>query len=261
MTLADLSSDFIRADPQRNANRFNVIDSEERMLNMDIVLIAGLWLTADVWDPVISELAAQGHRGIPVSLPGQDDGNKLATLADQLDSVKREIAAADRPLLVGHSAAATLAWMAADLDPDRVSGVVFIGGFPETDGATYADFFEAEEGWMRFPGWKSFEGPDSADLSASDKDAMLSRMVGVPEGVSKGMVTLSSAVRFSLPVTVLCPEFSPEVAQEVIDGGAAPELAEATKVELMDLESGHWPMVSCPKRLAEALNKVAEKLR
>lgn len=230
------------------------------MLNMDIVLIAGLWLTADVWDPVISALAAQGHRGIPVSLPGQDDGNKLATLADQLDAVKREVAGAHRPLLVGHSAATTLAWMAADSAPDRVSGVVFIGGFPETNGSTYADFFEPEDGWMRFPGWESFEGPDSADLSASDKEAMQRRMVGVPEGVSKGTVTLSSPARFAIPVTVLCPEFSPEVAQEVIEGGGAPELAETTNLELVNLESGHWPMVSCPKLLAEALNAVAEKL-
>ncbi|MDO4792075.1 MAG: alpha/beta hydrolase [Buchananella hordeovulneris] len=227
---------------------------------MDIVLIGGLWLTVDVWEPVVAELAALGHRGIAVSLPGQDDGNKQATLADQLDAVTQAVAAADRPLLVGHSAAATLAWMAADSGPERVAGVVFIGGFPETDGAAYADFFVPEDGWMKFPGWEPFEGPDSADLSADDKAAMQARMVGVPAGVSKATVTLSSAARFELPVTVLCPEFSPEVAQAVIDGGDAPELAAAKNLELMDLDSGHWPMVSCPQLLAEALHKVTEKL-
>lgn len=150
--------------------------------------------------------------------------------------------------------------MAADADPDRVSGVVFIGGFPETDGSPYAAYFEPEDGWMNFPGWEPFEGPDSADLTAEYKAALQGRMVGVPEGVSKGAVALSSPARFELPVTVLCPEFSPEVAQEVINGGGAPELAEAKNVELMEMDSGHWPMVSCPKHLAEVLNNVAEKL-
>lgn len=45
---------------------------------MDVVLIGGLWLTEDVWVPVVEVLAKRGHRGIAVALPGQGDGNLAA---------------------------------------------------------------------------------------------------------------------------------------------------------------------------------------
>ena len=41
---------------------------------MDIVLIAGLWLDGSAWDDVVPELEQLGHRGIPLTLPGQGDG-------------------------------------------------------------------------------------------------------------------------------------------------------------------------------------------
>ena len=42
---------------------------------MDILLIAGLWLDGSVWDNVAAQLEARGHRAVPVTLPGQGDGN------------------------------------------------------------------------------------------------------------------------------------------------------------------------------------------
>ena len=228
---------------------------------MDMVLIGGLWLTADVWESVVEELSKRGHRGIAVSLPGQGDDDAAATLEDQLEAVTSAVTSVDRPLVVGHSAAASLAWMAADRVADQVAGVVFVGGFPEADGATYADFFEPEDGWMRFPGWEKFEGPDSADLSAQQKRVTEQRMVGVPQGVSRATVSLDHEERFGLSVTVICPEFSPQDARDAIEGGDAPELAAAQRVKLTDLDSGHWPMVSCPDRFAEVLSEVASTLQ
>src|SRR5699024_2747306 len=88
-------------------------------------------------------------------------GAASATLADQVAAV---LAAVDETsgevLVAGHSAAATLAWMAADARPDKVATVVLIGGMPASDGTTYADFFEPVDGQVPFPGWKVFEGPD-----------------------------------------------------------------------------------------------------
>jgi pimeloyl-ACP methyl ester carboxylesterase len=69
---------------------------------MDILLIAGLWLDASAWDDVAAQLEARGHRAVPVTLPGQGDGNTSATLADQVAAVVAAAdAAAGRPMLVG----------------------------------------------------------------------------------------------------------------------------------------------------------------
>jgi len=153
---------------------------------MDILLIAGLWLDGSVWDDVAAQLEARGHRAVPVTLPGQGDGNTSATLADQVAAVVAAVdAAAGRPMVVGHSAAASLAWLAADARPGKISKIALIGGFPSSDGEAYFDSLPIRDGAVPFPGWGEFEGPDSADLSDAAKRAIASAAIPVPEGTLK----------------------------------------------------------------------------
>jgi pimeloyl-ACP methyl ester carboxylesterase len=226
---------------------------------MDIVLIGGLWLDGSAWDAVLAPLRERGHRAVPVTLPGQGAPSAAATLADQLAAVLAAVDAAAGPVLaVGHSAASTLAWMAADARPDQVAGVVLIGGFPSGDGDTYADFFEISGGVMPFPGWGPFEGPDAADLDQPRREAIAAAAVAVPEGVARGIVRLGDERRFGVPVTVICPEFSPAQAREMVGGGQVPELSRAKQVDYVDLASGHWPMFTQPAELARLLAVAAD---
>ncbi len=225
---------------------------------MDILLIAGLWLDGSVWGDVAVALEAHGHRAVPLTLPGQGDGSTSATLDDQVASVLAATDATSGPtMVVGHSAACTLAWLAADARPDKVAKVVLIGGFPSADGATYADFFDVRDGVMPFPGWGPFDGPDSADLDEEARRRFESAAIPIPEGVSKGVVRLSDERRFDVPVLLVCPEFSPAQAQEWINGGDVPELATAKRVDYVDIDSGHWPMITKPIELAGVLAEAA----
>jgi pimeloyl-ACP methyl ester carboxylesterase len=225
---------------------------------MDIVLIAGLWLDASAWDDVVPALEALGHRPVPVTLPGQGDGSTSATLDDQVAAV---VAAVDstsgKSMVVGHSAASSLAWLAADARPERVAKTVLIGGFPAPDGRAYADFFEMRDGAMHFPGWEPFEGADIADLDEETRRTMESAAIPVPEAVAMGVVRLTDERRFDIPVVIICPEFSPAEAQEAIDDDGVPELAKAKDVEFVDIDSGHWPMVTKPVELARLLAAAA----
>lgn len=58
-------------------------------------------------------------------------------------------------------------------------------------------------------------------------------------------------------MTLICPEFSPEDAKAWIASGNLPELAAATKLALVDIDSGHWPMVSQPAALAQLIAAAA----
>jgi len=228
---------------------------------MDIVMVAGLWLTGSAWDDVVPEIEALGHRPVPVTLPGQGDGDERATYDDQVAAVVAAVDAADgEVLVVGHSAACALAWVAADARPDAVAGVALVGGMPTPDGEPYADFFEPDGDQVPFPGWEPFAGPDSDDMSEDLKASVAASAVPVPVAVTRGTVRVTDPRRYDVPVTMVCPEYSPAQAQEWIDAGEVPELAKATRLELVDIDSGHWPMFTKPKELARLLADIAEGL-
>ena len=231
---------------------------------MDIVLIAGLWLDGSAWDEVVPELEALGHRPVAVTLPGQGgpvpDGASDASYDDQLGAVVAAIDAADgRVLVVGHSAACTLAWAATDARVERVARVAMIGGFGNADGERYADFFEAVDGAVPFPGWEPFEGPDSDDMSDDLKARVAAGTHPVPEAVTKGTVRLGDDRRYDVPVTLVCPEFSPAQAKEWVEGGEVPELAKTRHLDYVDIDSGHWPMFTKPRELARILADLAAR--
>lgn len=226
---------------------------------MDILLIGGLWLDGSVWGDVAAELKARGHHGVPVTLPGQGDGNAQAALADQVATVVAAVDAADgKPMVVGHSAASSLAWLAADARPGKVSKVAMIGGFPAADGQAYFDSSVAADSSLPFLGWDEFEGPDSADLDDDTKQVIESNAIPVPGAVISGTVRLSDERRYRVPVVLICPEFSPAQAREWIEKGEVPELAKTRNVSFIDIDSGHWPMFSAPAELARLLAEAAE---
>ncbi|MFD5258407.1 alpha/beta fold hydrolase [Streptomyces bobili] len=226
---------------------------------MDMLLIGGLWLNASVWGRVASAVEALGHRPVPLTLPGQGDGAVSATLDDQVAAVLAAVdAAPGKSMVVGHSAACTLAWLAADRRPERLAKVALIGGFPSTDGQLYADLFEVRDGVMPFPGWSPFEGPDAADLDEEGRRELADAAIPVPVGVARGVVRLTDARRFDVPVVLVCPEFTPEQAQEWINAGDVPELARSKHVDFADIDSGHWPMVTRPVELARILAGAAD---
>ena len=225
---------------------------------MDIVLVAGLWLDGAAWDAVVPALEALGHRPVPLTLPGQGDGRRSATLDEQVAAVLAAIdASPGKPLVVGHSAACTLAWLAADARPEKVAKVALIGGFPSSGGQPYFGGFEITDGVLPFPGWGPFEGPDSADLDEDTKRRIAAAAISVPEDVIKGVVRLTDERRFDVPVVIVCPEFTPAEARKWIGAGDVPELAKVKHLEFVDIDSGHWPMLSKPDELARLLAEVA----
>src|SRR5260221_5366640 len=242
----------------RLPGREAVRTGEGAAITMDFLLIAGLWLDGSAWDAVSPQLRALGHQALPVWLPGQGAPPATATLADQHAAVLAAVdAAASSVVVVGQSAACTLAWMAADARPDKVARVAMIGGFPSGDGELCADSFELADGVMPFPGWGRFDGQDSADVDEQQRRRLAGAAIPVPAAVAKGVVHLRDERRFDVALTLICPEFSPAQAREWVDGGDVPELSKARHIDYADIESGHWPMFTRPAEPALVLAEAA----
>ena len=133
-----------------------------------------------------------------------------------------------------------------------------IGGFPAAHGSSYADFFPAVDGAMGFPGWGPFEGPDSDDLDHDARARIESVAVPVPATVSTATVELFDDRRFGVAVVLVCPEFSPDQAEAWLAEGQIPELANAERLSFVDINSGHWPMVTRPAEIARLIDDAAK---
>lgn len=156
-------------------------------------------------------------------------------------------------LIPGHSASATLACCAADARPEKVARLVYIGGFPGEDGTPFMSGLPVDGDDVPFPGWDVFEGPDSADIDEPTKSRLLETFVPSPAGVLQDTVRLTDDRRLSVPVTAICPEYSPEDLRAWMDAGDLPELSRAAVVEMVDIDSGHWPQITVPDRLSELI--------
>lgn len=224
---------------------------------MDIILIPGLWLDGASWDAVTAELDQAGHRVRALTLPGLESATadrSTVTLDDHVASVVVAVDDSAGPvLLVGHSAAASLAFCAVDARPERVARVVYVGGFPGSDGEQFMAGVEADGDGVPFPGWDRFEGPDSADIDEPTKRELLDRFLPTPVGVITGTVKLHDERRYDVPATAICPEYSPDDLREWIKAGEIPELARTTQLDYVDIDSGHWPQFTQPVRLAELI--------
>ncbi len=224
---------------------------------MNILLIPGLWLTGDAWRDIEGPLRSRGHHVVALDLPGQGDGNVAATLDDQVDAVLRVMDTDPSPwVIVGHSAGSKLGWLCVDRRAGSVERLVCVGGFPGGADEPYFGDFVPEEGWVTFPGWSTFEGPDIVDLSP-DMRARLERLFQpVSALVTQQVMTFHDPARYDVPVTVVCPEFSSDQALEWVDAGYLPDVSALRDITYVDLESGHWPMVSCPERFASCLLEI-----
>ena len=224
---------------------------------MDIVLIPGLWLTGATWEPVTRRLQQAGHTVQALTLPGvdsRDTDRRGVSLQDHIDAVVAAVDAADGPVVVvGHSASSTLAYCAADARPDTVRRVVYVGGFPSTDGESFMSGLPTDGADVPFPGWAAFEGPDSADIDEATKKRLLEVFVPSPAGVLDGTVHYADDRRLTVPATAVCPEYSPADLREWLDAGDLPELSRAADLTLVDIDSGHWPQITAPDALADLI--------
>ncbi|WP_150956207.1 alpha/beta fold hydrolase [Microbacterium testaceum] len=220
---------------------------------MDVILVPGLWLDASSWDDIIPALEAAGHRPHPLTLPGPAVGDLVVD--DWVDAVVGEVDRLDdRVVLVGHSGGGNVVWGAADRRPDRVARVVLVDTIVPHPGAMISEF-PVEDGVVHFPGWDFFDDEDVADIDDETRQRTAQHVVDVPGRVPSSPITLTDDHRFHVPVTILSGQLDSDSLPRVLAewGAYAEEVDRIDELEVVKLDSGHWPQFSQPERFAEKL--------
>ncbi len=232
---------------------------------MDIVLIPGFWLDGASWDEVADPLRAAGHTVHALTLPGKESRDADRTgigLRDHVEAVVRVVDSLPDPVvLVGHSGGGAIAHAVADARPDAIARVVYVDSGPLGDGGVINDELPVVDGAVPLPDWSVFEEEDLVDLDEPLRERF--RRIAVPEplGVTSDRQVLSDPRRYDVPVTVICCEFSTDQLRAWLAGGDpfVAELGRIQDAELVDLPTGHWPQLTRPRDLADAILAAVER--
>lgn len=231
-----------------------------------IILVPGHWLGAWAWAEVVEALHEAGHRAIPLTLPGLDPDDpqrSSRTLDEQADAIEQAMAAAspEAPLVVvAHSGANAPVSIVLDRHPERVAHVIWVDSGPVAPGSVFAPDAPADLVELPLPAFDvlgqqaSLEGLDAAAL-----DRFRSRAVPEPAPVLRQAVELGNAARLEVPTTLVCCSIAGEQVRELADAGHPmfAEVAALRTFETIDLPTGHWPMWSRPRDLAQVIDAIA----
>ncbi|KAA9152940.1 alpha/beta fold hydrolase [Microbacterium lushaniae] len=235
-----------------------------------IILIAGHWLGAWAWDDVLEHLNT-GHSGaIAMTLPGLDEddpGRAVRTLDDQaaavLDLFARLGVSEDQPAtLVAHSGANFPVSLVLDRHPELVHRVVWVDSGPVATGSVFAPDLPEEVAELPLPPLDLLGQQASLEgLGPEVLERFRARAVPEPGPVLRQPVELTNDARRTVPTTLVCCSIPSAQVLELARAGHAmfAEVANIDHLDVIDLPTGHWPMWSRPRDLAEVIQSAASR--
>ena len=220
---------------------------------MDVILIPGFWLDASAWDEVVPAVATVGHTPKPITPPGLVPADPEVGLRDQIDFVVKMVDAATGPVvLVGHSGGGAVAHGVVDARPDRIAKVIYVDSGPLADGGLINDGFDAVDGMIPLPPKEFFDDESVVDMTDEVWAAFDARAIPIPEKVAVEKQVLADPRRYDVPVTVITSEMPEAVLRDLMAQGHpyVAELAKVKRYDIVELPTGHWPMLTKPAELA-----------
>jgi pimeloyl-ACP methyl ester carboxylesterase len=230
----------------------------------DFVLVAGAWHGAWTWRRVLPRLWQEGHRAFAVPLTGVGErAHQFAPtigLATHVQDVCAVIEAEEltHAVLVGHSYAGMVITGAADRLPSRVARLVYVDASVPLPGESWSSAHEeatraqrrktiAETGAIA-PG-----EPQAFGITGADADWLKRRLTAQPGATYDEPLAFDPAHLAHLPRTFVdCHQPAlPTIAP------SRRRVREQPGWRVVEIPTGHDPMVSAPDALVKALLEAA----
>ena len=239
------------------------------------VLVHGAWHGGWCWGKVAPLLRKTGAAVFAPTLSGLGERAHLAERLEpfrinldlHIEDVARllEYEGLDDVVLVGHAYAGMVITGVAEVCPERLSHLVYVNGVIPADGECMADqlvpvrgpefaawvrgHIERGEGYLPPPASPEELGRRWGIPSAADREWMFGKVTAQPAAAMAGPVRIGNPAARDIPRSFIGGAeagFQP-VADRARDAGWG----------MYHLESGHDPMVSHPRELAEILLGIA----
>lgn len=236
------------------------------------VLIHGSWQGNWCWREVIPRLEAQGHQPVAIDLPGHGQDPTPPETVQFQDYVDRTLeavrAAAEPPILVGHSMGGAIISQAAEVLPDRIRGLVFVAALAPPNGAAMATFFGAfDPEYLAQFQW----APDRRTALISSDAARQYAYQHCPPGTTEFAFPLfrpEPVAPFETPLSLTGANFGrlPRYYIECLRDRIVPialqrSMREAVPFDdVFSLDTDHAPYFSAPEDLVRILHDIAGRV-
>ncbi|WP_327579661.1 MULTISPECIES: alpha/beta fold hydrolase [unclassified Streptomyces] len=243
------------------------------------ILVAGAHTGGWVWRQVAAGLRDSGARAYEVTLTGMDGGGAAGPGVDLETHIEELVRLIDRVegqvVLVGHCYGIHPVRGAADRRPERISRIVNVDvGIPE-DGDPALELLPAQTDRERVLSLAQEHSAGLLPAPAVEEWQRWGSVAGLPgealarlteQAVPQPLPTLTQPLRLSgavaeLPTTgILCTANGSSIA--VIEtmvglGDPAFQALADPGVTFLELDTGHWPMLSAPRELVDVLLRAA----
>jgi pimeloyl-ACP methyl ester carboxylesterase len=224
-------------------------------------LVHGAWHGAWCWERLLEPLEQRGHGAVAIDLPAEDLDAGLDTYADVVAAFLAPVE--DDVIVVGHSLNGLILPLVAARRP--VSALVYLCAFIPVEGQSMNDQFRSSpEPVLTF---EASPEPDGHGRSHWPEEAAARRGL-YPDLTDEDAAWAFAQLRAQAPTSQKepCPAGLPAVrAVSMIgayDAGLNPAWArrvarERLGAEPVELAAGHFPMITEPETLADALDALS----
>lgn len=230
----------------------------------DLLLIHGSCHGAWCWDLVIPALAALGISARAIDLPGRDGS------ATTLDDYAKAILSAANPgsVLVGHSAGGYAITAAAEGDPDRFTGLIYLCAYLPASGQSLGDMRRAGPSQPLLPAIRV-----AADRASFTIDPALAPAVfyhDCPPQVAADATARLCPQPVLPQETPLWPKAAQSLPRRYVicdEDRAIPPAYQAQMARVLPpqavthLDASHSPFLSMPDTLAARLAEILHQIR
>ena len=241
------------------------------------VLIRGAWHGGWSWWKTAPLLCQAGHSVLAPSLTGLGERQHLAALlppaAINLDLHVRDVVAVldaedlTDVILVGHAYAGMVITGVAELVPERLSTLAYVNGVAPSDGEAMVDQLEAVRGSEFVARIRGFIAEGAPFMPAPTEPAEIASRWAITDPSDQAFMLPRLApqptLTFAQPVRTGNPEAT-KLRREFIlcsESGFEPvaERAASAGWGVHHIDTGHDPMVTTPRELADVLLSIASR--